>query len=42
MVLCRPGFSTTTTEVKEVEWWARRFPNHFAKALEAFKEANHA
>lgn len=40
MVLCRPGFSITTTEEIEVASWARRFPDHFAEALIAFKEAN--
>lgn len=39
IALSRPNFACTTSELKEVEWWARRFPDNFAEALEAFKEA---
>jgi len=39
IALSRPGFACQTSEVKEVEWWARRFPDKFGEALEAFKEA---
>lgn len=35
--LSRPGFSCLTEEIAEVRTWARRFPQWFSEALEAFQ-----
>lgn len=40
IALSRPGFACTTEERNEVLNWANRFPDDFADAWIAFRDAN--